>query len=57
MKRRLNRGLWLEWEELQMLPWGNEFHEGFDFSILLYWDVNLVEDSGVQMGNGSAVIS
>ena len=57
MKQQLNRGLWLEWEELQMLPWGNEFHEGFDFSILLYWDVNLVEDSGVQMGNGSAVIS
>lgn len=42
-----NRGLWLGWEEPQMLPWGNEFHEGFDFSILLYWDVNLVEDSGV----------
>lgn len=29
------------------LPWGNEFHEGFDFSILLYGDVDLIEESGV----------
>ena len=39
------------------LPWGNEFHEGFDFPVLLHWDVDLIEDSGVQMGNGRAVVS
>lgn len=44
-------------EELQTLPWGDEFQEGCDFSILLYWDVNLSEERGVQMGNGRAVIS
>lgn len=39
------------------LPRGNEFHEGFDFSVLLYWDVDLIEDGGVQMWNGHAVVS